>query len=293
MTGPGDPFNCPEWHALHREASLVSQLIGAGTTALGRASYASAFGEYYTAFFGLSIGIERLAKMILIADYMLEHKGTLPDQNAVRKFGHKLSKLIEEVDRIAKKHDLRLEIFALRGKKLPLRKPDCEISIAVIHCLDAFADASRGRYANFEAIGNPAFNAAEEPVAKWWREVVERILDKHYRGTRAEEGVKARAKLIDSMIGDMTTVRYFDEGGETMTQVATASERTGQSKWAQKYERVYTLSIVRWLATIFSELTMTRGYEAGFEVLFGHYEFFETFCNDDSSLLTRKRWPLR
>jgi hypothetical protein len=35
---------------------------------LGRANYANKFGEYYTAFFGLSIGLERLAKLVLVAD---------------------------------------------------------------------------------------------------------------------------------------------------------------------------------------------------------------------------------
>jgi hypothetical protein len=62
-----DPFTLPGRKALHREASLVRQLIASGATALGRASYGNGFGEYYTAFFGPSIGIERLAKLILVA----------------------------------------------------------------------------------------------------------------------------------------------------------------------------------------------------------------------------------
>ena len=94
--GRPDPFTMPEWHAIRREASLVSQLIGSGATALGRAGYADGFGEYYTAFFGLSIGIERLAKLILIADYAIEHGGALPGQEAVRKFGHKVAALSEK-----------------------------------------------------------------------------------------------------------------------------------------------------------------------------------------------------
>ncbi|MCA1435600.1 hypothetical protein I6F33_21795 [Bradyrhizobium sp. BRP20] len=282
MAARRDPLALPEWHALHREATLVSQLIGAGTTALGRASYASRFGDYYTAFFGLSIGIERLAKLILIADYVLEHSGKLPDQAAVKRYGHKLGMLVEEADRIAKKHNLKLET----------PKPDGPIPKAIILCLDAFADASKGRYANFEAIGNPAFNPANEPVAMWWREVVEPILKKHYRGTRAEAGVKARAQVIDAMIGGMSSVNFFDESGGTMDNVATASERTGQTRWAQKYGRFYTLSIVRWLSEVFSVLTQINGYKFGLEVLFGHYEFFNTYRVDDNFLLTRRNWPL-
>ena len=133
MKTRSDPFDLPQWRALHLEANLVSQLIGSGITALGRASYASGLGEYYTAFFGLSIGIERLVKIILIADHLLDHGGELPEQEEVKKFGHKLSTLVERAQAIAQKRDLKLEYV----------KPKSEICSAIIRCLDAFADASK------------------------------------------------------------------------------------------------------------------------------------------------------
>ena len=277
-----DPFTIPEWNALHREASLVSQILGSGATALGRASYGSGFGEYYTAFFGLSIGIERLAKLILVADYALDNNGALPGQAVVRKYGHKLKALIAQARMIAAKRDITV----------PHIGPDHPICAAVVNCLDAFSDASKGRYANFEAIGNPNFNVADEPVNKWWTEVVEPILDKHYRGKRAEEGVKQRAAIINAMMGDKTLVLHTNETGGIMSDLNTASERTGQTKWAQKYGRFYTLSVVRWLAYIFDEMTHTAGYAPGLDSLFGHYEFFQTYTVNDDFLLTRKVWPL-
>jgi hypothetical protein len=278
-----DPFTLPEWNALHRESSLVSQLIGAGTTALGRANYAEGFGEYYTAFFGLSIGIERLAKLILIADFVLENAGALPDQSVVRKYGHKLEMLLKKVDEVATKHDLARRC----------RKPTDQISCNAMKCLDAFADASKGRYANFEAIGNPHFNAAEEPVNKWWSEVVEPILTKHYRGTSREAGVKGRAATIEALVGDISFVQFSTELGGQMKDIATSSERTGQTKFAQKYGRFYTLKVVRWLSIVFTEMTQAKGHEHGFEALFGHYEFFKSYRLDDEILLTRKNWPLK
>lgn len=47
-----NPQDIPAWHALGREASLVTQLIGSGATAIGKANYADKIGEYYTAFLG-------------------------------------------------------------------------------------------------------------------------------------------------------------------------------------------------------------------------------------------------
>lgn len=277
-----DPFTIPEWKALHREALLVSQLIGSGATALGRASYGSGFGEYYTAFFGLSIGIERLAKLILVADYAMDNGGTLPGRSVVRRYGHRITSLIDGVDQIAKK----------RNTPVPYLAPTDPICTAVVNCLDAFSDASRGRYANFEAIGNPAFNFADEPVNKWWAEVVEPILVKHYRGKKAEMAVKQRAAIIDAMISKASVVLFTDETGSMMSDVSTASERTGQTKWAQKYGRFYTLSVVRWLSHVFSELAHEAVYRKGIDSLFGHYEVFATYTVQDRFLLTRKIWPL-
>jgi len=277
-----DPFTLPEWQALHREASLVSQIIGAGATALGRASYGSGFGEYYTAFFGLSIGVERLAKLILVADYAIDNGGTLPGQAVVRRYGHKLGALIEDADRIAR----------ARNISVPYLAPTDPICAAVIRCLDAFADASKGRYANFEAIGNPDFNAADEPVNKWWLEVVEPILDRHYRGRKVEAQVRRRAAIVDEMIGDLSIVLFTDETGNILSDVATASERTGQTMLAQKYGRFYALSVVRWLSNIFGQLVHKGTYAGGIDSLFGHSEFFDTYTLDDKFLLTRKVWPL-
>src|ERR1700761_7007855 len=93
-----DPRSIPEWHAIGRECALVRQLIGSGVTALGAANYANKRGEYYTAFFGLSVGLERLAKLIFVADYAISNGGRMPSQEAVRKFGHNLIALADAAE---------------------------------------------------------------------------------------------------------------------------------------------------------------------------------------------------
>lgn len=278
-----DPFTLPEWHALRREAILVSQLIGLGVTALGRASYADRLGEYYTAFFGLSIGIERLAKLILIADYAMDNGGNLPAEAVVRRFGHHLKALTESADQAAIRRRLTLHF----------PKPADPICWAVVDNLDAFADASRGRYANFEAIGNPAFDPSHEPVNQWWTQVVEPILDRHYRGGSAEAGVRERAAVMDAVVGSNSLVLNVNEQGAMMTDIATASERTEQTVWAQKYGRFYTLSVVRWLSDIFDQLVHEGAYGRKIDALLGHSEFFTTYRVPDSFLLSRKLWPLK
>ncbi|KUR75023.1 hypothetical protein [Novosphingobium sp. Fuku2-ISO-50] len=280
--GGSDPFDLPEWQAIHREASLVRQLIGSGTTALGRASYGSGLGEYYTAFFGLSVGIERLAKLILVADFAMDNAGALPGQNEVRKFGHKIRDLCDRAEQISTN----------RGLQLDFPKPTDPICWAVVDCLDAFADARKGRYANFEAIGNPAFDAGKEPVNKWWTDVVEPILAKHVRGTAREAVIRHNAEMVDAFVGHSVFVLHVDETGKPMNDVLTASWRTGMTKWAQTYGRLYTLTMVRWLADIFSTLSREGGHGGEIIALYGHYELFFGYLATDKQIKNYKIWPL-
>lgn len=52
-------------------------------------------GFYYSAFFELSIGFERLMKLIIIIDYMADNKLKLPEPQSIEHFGHKLNELLD------------------------------------------------------------------------------------------------------------------------------------------------------------------------------------------------------
>ncbi|WP_421870407.1 hypothetical protein [Motiliproteus sp.] len=276
-----NPWEVPEWHALGREASLVRHLIGSGATAIGRANYADKMGEYYTAFFGLSVGLERLSKLILVAHYAIENSGKMPDEKVVRKFGHKLIDLANAVESISERMQLSLRYS----------RPTQEIPQKILECLDSFADARRGRYANFASLDNPNLTA-DEPINKWWGEVAECILEKHYYGKAAQKRVESRAELIDSMISPFTMVIHTNESGHTMQDVESASIRTGQNEIVQKWGRYHSLTIARWLSTVLSELSHIACYTHGIDGFFGLNEHFYSYTVDDSFLKTRKVWPL-
>jgi hypothetical protein len=281
MRSEKDPGDYPGWHAIQREAALVRQLIGSGVTALGRASYANKTGEYYTAFFGLSVGLERLAKLILVADYAVSNHGRMPDEKVVRKFGHKLVELENAADAIAKRHNLKLEYS----------RPTSPISAKIVECLDSFADASRGRYANFASLGDPNLSD-KEPIRKWWGEVAELILHEHYYGKAIQRQVEYRAKVIDELVGSVSFVLYTDESGDQMQSMTSASTRSGQASVVQRYGRFYVLTTVRWLSEIFSVLSRSASDDRGIHALYGVWEFFGGYRVEDQVLRTRKVWPL-
>ena len=76
---------------LANEASLTASLLGNGLNALRKADIYNK-GLYYQAFFSLSIGIERLLKIILITQYRCAHEGDFPVDLDLKKIGHDLNK---------------------------------------------------------------------------------------------------------------------------------------------------------------------------------------------------------
>ena len=280
MPAQSDPWNIPEWHALRREAALVRHLLGSGITSLGRANYADKKGEYYNAFFGLSVGMERLTKLILVADHAISNKGRMPEEKMVRQYGHNLLNLANEVELRAQKY----------GVKLAHPRPTSAISSKIVECLDGFADARRGRYANFVALGDPNLSQ-EEPIARWWGEVAELILKEHYHGRPAQARVEARAKAVDKLMSPFTAVLFFTETDETMQDVLSSSLRSGQTELVQRYGRFYALTLIRWLAEVFASLSELACNTRKIEAFFGVYEYFQTFQVPDKYLLSRKIWP--
>jgi hypothetical protein len=279
MTNRPNPFDLPEWHALRRETALVRHLLGSGATALGRANYADQAGEYYTTFFGLSVGLERLAKLVLVADSALSNSGKLPEQRAVRKFGHKLVDLMNEAESVQSR----------QAVVLTYERPRLETCAKIVTCLDAFADASRGRYANFAAIGDP--NLGEfEPISMWWTEIAELILRQHYHGKPVQRRVEKFSRAGDELMAGRAMVLFVSEKGEMMTDFRSASERTGQTQIVQKYGRFYTLTVARWLACLYAELC-DKACSNGIDAFFGLGAFLEPYMVDDSFLKTRKSWP--
>lgn len=89
-----------EWRALQREAQLAAEQIAIGVTTLGKANHAQP-GLYSQAFFGLSIGLERLGKLIIIANHAIDNSGRFPSDNDLRQIGHDLRKILSKCELIA------------------------------------------------------------------------------------------------------------------------------------------------------------------------------------------------
>jgi hypothetical protein len=282
MADKRNPWEVPEWRAIGRECKLARHLLGSGVTALGQANYADKAGEYYNAFFGLAVGLERLAKLILVAHHAITHNGEMPEEKTIRAYGHKLEELMKAVD----------SIVATKSLALTYPRPSDEICKKIVKCIDSFADAKVGRYANF-AILDSKNAAGHEPIGVWWKDVAEPILRKYYYGKPAQVKVEAKAKIFDTMNSDSTMVQFTNETGGAILDLESAFVRTIQTEFVQKYGRYHTLLVVRWLAEVFSKLADDACHKHRQIAFFGMSEFFDTYRVGDRFLKTRKIWPLR
>ncbi len=184
------------------------------------------------------------------------------------------------------------DIEAKHGLKLEYERPTDPISAKIVDVLDAFADASRGRYANFAALGDPTIST-EEPISRWWADVATLILNSHYEGKPIQSRVEAEAAAIQEIASLFVMTIQSNESGDTMHDVHTESLRSGQTKVVQRFGRFYALTVVRWLSELLSELAMQACYTHKIGSFFGLWEYLETYTLPDESLKRRKVWPLK
>ena len=215
-------------------------------------------------------------------DNAISNAGSMPQERVIKEYGHKLVSLLDAAADVEVKYSL----------KLRYNRPTDPISAKIVDSLDAFADAARGRYANFAALGEPNLSR-EEPIARWWMNVAELILKSHYKGKPIQARVEGNAAAIDEIMSPYAMVLQSNESGNFMQDVHTASVRTGQTKVVQRFGRFYALTVVRWLSELLSELSRQACYTHQISAFFGLWEYLQTYTVPDEFLKKRKIWPLR
>jgi hypothetical protein len=267
-----------EWCALQNEAQLAGEQIATGVTILGRANHMET-GLYSQAFFGLSIGLERLGKLIIVADYAIGHGGRFPTDAYLREIGHDLQGILARCEAIGKSVDAPGSYSA---------RPSDPIHKGIEETLSKFATGSR--YYNLDYIAG-ATGQASDPIAMWWMKVAQPICERHYSDKQRKKESNA-ARFATKYLGGFSLVLSHAEDGTEIDDMGDIFGRTGQTAVVQKYGRLYTLQIVRWLASILEALSFSGAYRQRIEPLLGLEEPFRIFGNDDHYLRDRKTWSI-
>ena len=268
------------WQALAREAALGAEHLAIGVSALARANYAQ-HAYYGQAFFALTTGLERTAKLALVVDYTLQSSGTFPSHNLIRSYGHNLKRLLEQSDVIAERRGLA----APEG-----RLPRTAIHDSIIEVLSDFAN-NITRYYNLDFVtGNSRTVKKDDPIRAWFDLVITPVLAAHYQLQHRQKH-QINAELIARLLDAHTMVRYHAETGNALDSVYSASMQTAMTEYAKPYTRMYIMQIARFLARLVSELGYAA-YIAKLETIPHLSDFYAIFNNSDRYFRQRKTWSI-
>lgn len=268
------------WQALAREAGLSAEHLAIGITALGKANYAQQ-AYYGQAFFALTIGLERAAKLALVIDHSLEHNGVFPSYQMIRGYSHNLKELLEKADEIAER----------RGLSAPEdRLPRTSIHTGIVQVLTDFAN-NVTRYYNLDLVtGDPRATTHVDPVRAWYEKVIIPVLVAHYCQSKKERH-RSNARLIAQMLGSDAKILYHAENGHLMDSAYEASMQTAITDFAKPYVRMYVMQIARFFSSLFSELG-NAAHRYQLEAIPELSEFFAIFNNRDEYFRQRKSWSI-
>lgn len=269
----GEVLGDPKFEALRRETALVAEHLGIGATAIGRAGHERT-AMYAQAFFALSVGFERGAKIALTIESALSNDGRFLTGRELRAYGHDLTKLLADVATVAQ----------ARGCSDPVL-PDGEIHRGIVATLTNFA-SNVSRYYNLEVLTESA-QGAEDPIVEWHNEVTRLVVATHYTEQRRQADYARAAEIV--IPADMyVSVAATTETREPIRALPRLASIVAEERAARPWERMYVLQLARFLTAVIGELG-TLAQAEGLPVPYLD-EYFYDFQLDDAVFRRRKTW---
>lgn len=275
-----EPMSFPDsFILLQQEGYLIRTSLAQGLTFLRSANLGEK-GHYYSAFFGLSIGLERLLKVVVILDHMGSNDLVPPSGNLLRGYNHDIIKLFAKVQSIAS---------GLPENTLRVIAPGT-LEYDIVHHLHQFAGAS-GRYANFDALASG--NLQVDPLGNWDR-LLSRILDADILPSAQKRVRQDALSLANALAGKARVIAHgldreplsLEQWCENPLKLALAASRA-----VVRVLRV--LHSVKEVLIGVSDLVHAETHRRGIsEPIVPAFEDFFGFISDDERRnLKKKRWP--
>lgn len=246
---------------LLKEAGLCATCIEQGLTSLRKASLVRKW-NYYQAFFLLSIGIERLLKIIVITISRVE-ENKLPTNTQLKAYGH--------------------DIVALYKKVSGHIRPDDEfynsdkIYDILMHFLSEFAQISR--YYNLDSI--TGIEKTDDPLFKW-KEIQLGIENRHcYTGKISE-----RQKEFTDKLDQVFFFRVSTEKDVIISDAENYLLETRNLDKVQGYSVYYFHQLISQMVSLLNEISNKKNQLPYLN------EFFPLFNNSMTikEVISRKNW---
>lgn len=255
---------------LSREAALSAQQLGIGLTSIRKYNFTSK-GVFYSGMFSLTIGLERILKIILLLDYHISN-GSYPNDNKfLRRKGHNIQDLIKECNLIKNKFSVEKHEY-----------PSSQITKEIITFLSDFATTSR--YYNLDVIIGDK-KTINEPLARWDSDICSLILKKHPPSKKKID----KYKNLADMICDISFVDHTLDDGMRVNDAHTFFEQSAFVEDKQAYSVLYLYKIVQYSLHTLKELDYKMNPQL---CLREHFLNLEMANLTTASILRRKNWSL-
>ena len=198
---------------LANEAALTASLLGNGLNSLRRADMYNK-GLYYQAFFSLSIGIERLLKIIVVGRYRCEHDGEFPANINLRKFGHDLLKLCEYVE-------IKFDMDS--------------VHLHILSFLNEFA--KKNRYYNIDSMLDMSIHCID-PLKEW-----DFIAETIVQLSNKKKSIQNR-EVLSNMLDSVADIHFYDLRGNEITSSSQILDELEVREVTQSYSVQYVFQII-------------------------------------------------
>lgn len=184
------------------EASLASTSIRGGLTALNKCTITDK-GTFYSAFFQLSVGLERFFKIIYILQFMIDNNLNKPKFEEIKALGHKIEILHKNAVEVGKKHTTN-----------PLEFEPNDLQNDLIDMLSEFGHQSR--YYVLNTI-TKAKRKTNDPL-ELWNDILESGFWSYFSSNKRQKVVNEALSIVDRS-GKFTYSQYFSLDGYIMSEV--------------------------------------------------------------------------
>lgn len=265
---------------LSQEAYLTRSSLLTGFTHLRKANIGDdTKGLFYSSFFQLSIGFERLMKLILVVDYMAKNDlKPMTDEELRNKYSHKIKNLYKGCMSLASDQGMSLDEFVTEN----------EFDYEIVSFLHEFALSAR--YYNLSKLSNS--QKSKDPLSEWWS-ILSIIMssDVPYRKRKKIEEESVR---ICDAIGNntFTMMRGLDQ------QLMTTLDTIVYPQFIEAASPYVVWRTFRVIKPLYSLIDRVVDEVHVIEQQKGHdyplvpylYEFFPFLLLDRGSVIRRKKW---
>jgi hypothetical protein len=227
----------------------------------------------YEAFFGLAQGIERIGKLILVADHYAR-TGTFLAPGEVERYRHDLKRLVRAVENVA----------TARGVSLDDTPSSNAGSKAVIRFLTKFAE--NDRYFNLNRLAQGDSVTIDDPIARWVSLVHAEAPERRRSSTRERQEAMtlALARHMDENV-PLAILDFTSLTGTALNSYEAMTAQTQLDEWVAVEGMLLAVRPIRFLSRTIASLDYARGLPV-------FTEFFDDWMMQDSYLRRRRRFPL-